>query len=63
MLILTGDNKSAAAAVAGRLGLDQRAGLLPEQKIEAIRARGLGGLGAWGLGGLGAWGLGGLGAW
>ena len=38
-VLLTGDNAGAAAAVAGRIGLDEvRAQVLPEQKAEAIRA-------------------------
>ncbi|MCX6022002.1 MAG: heavy metal translocating P-type ATPase [Chloroflexi bacterium] len=36
-LILTGDNERVAAAIAGDLGLDYRAGLLPEDKIAAVR--------------------------
>ncbi|WP_312689782.1 Zn(II)/Cd(II)/Pb(II) translocating P-type ATPase ZntA [Kosakonia sp.] len=37
-VILTGDNPRAAAAIAGRLGLDFRAGLLPEDKVSAVQA-------------------------
>ncbi|WLI78013.1 Zn(II)/Cd(II)/Pb(II) translocating P-type ATPase ZntA [Kosakonia sp. H02] len=36
-VILTGDNPRAAAAIAGVLGLDFRAGLLPEDKVNAVR--------------------------
>ncbi|AHJ76197.1 Zn(II)/Cd(II)/Pb(II) translocating P-type ATPase ZntA [Kosakonia sacchari] len=36
-VILTGDNPRAAAAIAGELGLDFRAGLLPEDKVDAVR--------------------------
>jgi len=42
-VMLTGDNERAGRAVAGALGLDVRAGLLPEQKlreIEMLKARG-----------------------
>ncbi len=42
-VMLTGDNERTGRAVAGALGLDVRAGLLPEQKlreIEALKARG-----------------------
>ncbi|WP_373963018.1 Zn(II)/Cd(II)/Pb(II) translocating P-type ATPase ZntA [Kosakonia sacchari] len=35
-VILTGDNPRAAAAIAGQLGLDFRAGLLPEDKVDAV---------------------------
>lgn len=38
LLLLTGDNERVAAAVAGELGLAYRAGLLPEEKIAAVRA-------------------------
>ncbi|KNC88347.1 hypothetical protein GM30_12390 [Trabulsiella odontotermitis] len=34
-VILTGDNPRAAAAIAGELGLDFRAGLLPADKVTA----------------------------
>lgn len=34
--ILTGDNPRAAAAIAGELGLDFRAGLLPADKVQAV---------------------------
>ncbi len=37
-VILTGDNPRAAAAIAGELGLDFRAGLLPEDKVRAVTA-------------------------
>lgn len=38
-VMLTGDNEAAAQAIAGRIGLDDvRAGLLPEDKVAAIRA-------------------------
>lgn len=37
-VMLTGDNPQAAARVAGRLGVDEvRAGLLPEEKVAALR--------------------------
>ena len=37
-VMLTGDNPQAAAAIAAQVGLDDvRAGLLPEQKLEAVR--------------------------
>ncbi|MFC3568171.1 heavy metal translocating P-type ATPase [Paracoccus simplex] len=36
-LILTGDNPRSAAAIAGPLGTDWRAGMLPEDKLAAIR--------------------------
>ncbi|BEO73539.1 zinc/cadmium/mercury/lead-transporting ATPase [Serratia marcescens] len=35
-VMLTGDNPRAAAAIAGELGLDYRAGLLPEDKVAAV---------------------------
>ncbi|HCD1253562.1 TPA: Zn(II)/Cd(II)/Pb(II) translocating P-type ATPase ZntA [Citrobacter amalonaticus] len=35
-VILTGDNPRAAAAIAGELGLEFRAGLLPEDKVKAV---------------------------
>ena len=35
--MLTGDNRRAAAAIAGQLGIDYRAELLPEDKVNAIR--------------------------
>ncbi|RWR08782.1 heavy metal translocating P-type ATPase [Paenirhodobacter populi] len=35
--ILTGDNPRTAAAIAGGLGMDYRAGMLPEDKLAAIR--------------------------
>lgn len=35
--LLTGDNERTAAALASRLGLRYRAGLLPEDKIEVVR--------------------------
>jgi Cd2+/Zn2+-exporting ATPase/Cu+-exporting ATPase len=37
LLLLTGDSERVAAAVAGRLGIDYRAELLPEDKIGLIR--------------------------
>jgi Cd2+/Zn2+-exporting ATPase len=37
-VILTGDNPRAAAAIAGELGLEFRAGLLPADKVEAVTA-------------------------
>ncbi|WP_336219958.1 Zn(II)/Cd(II)/Pb(II) translocating P-type ATPase ZntA [Citrobacter amalonaticus] len=37
-VILTGDNPRAAAAIAGELGLDFKAGLLPEDKVKAVTA-------------------------
>jgi Cd2+/Zn2+-exporting ATPase/Cu+-exporting ATPase len=36
--LLTGDHEAVARDVAARLGVPYRAGLLPEQKIEAVRA-------------------------
>ncbi|PZQ52421.1 MAG: cadmium-translocating P-type ATPase [Rhodovulum sulfidophilum] len=36
-VILTGDNPRAAAAIAGELGVEFRAGMLPEDKLAAIR--------------------------
>lgn len=38
MLVLTGDQEAGARAIAGPLGLEVRAGLLPEDKIAAVRA-------------------------
>jgi Cu+-exporting ATPase len=38
IIMLTGDNERVAAAVAGGLGIEYRAELLPEEKIEAVRA-------------------------
>ena len=39
VLMLTGDNERVAAAIAGRVGIrDAKAGLLPEQKLEVVRA-------------------------
>jgi len=35
-VILTGDNPRAAAAIAGELGLDFKAGLLPADKVQAV---------------------------
>ena len=35
-VILTGDNPRAAAAIAGELGLEYRAGLLPADKVQAV---------------------------
>jgi len=37
-VILTGDNPRAAAAIAGELALDYRAGLLPADKVQAVTA-------------------------
>ncbi|TLV22249.1 Zn(II)/Cd(II)/Pb(II) translocating P-type ATPase ZntA [Klebsiella indica] len=37
-VILTGDNPRAAAAIASELGLEFRAGLLPEDKVQAVTA-------------------------
>lgn len=37
-VMLTGDNPRAAAAIAGQLGLDYRASLLPADKVDAIAA-------------------------
>jgi heavy metal-(Cd/Co/Hg/Pb/Zn)-translocating P-type ATPase len=37
-VILTGDNPRAAAAIAGELGIDFRAGLLPEDKVTEVSA-------------------------
>lgn len=42
-VMLTGDNERTGRAIAGALGMDVRAGLLPDQKlreIEALKARG-----------------------
>ena len=36
-IMLTGDNPRAAAAIAGELGIDFRAGLLPEDKVTEVR--------------------------
>jgi len=36
LVMLTGDNPRAAAAIAGELGIDYRAGLLPADKVTAI---------------------------
>lgn len=36
-VMLTGDNPRAAAAIAGELGIDYQAGLLPEDKVSAVR--------------------------
>ena len=38
LLLLTGDNEWVAATVAGELGLEYRANLLPEDKIAAVKA-------------------------
>jgi Cd2+/Zn2+-exporting ATPase/Cu+-exporting ATPase len=38
LLLLTGDNERVAAAIAGELGVEYRAELLPEDKIAAVRA-------------------------
>lgn len=35
-VMLTGDNPRAAAAIAGELGIDFRAGLMPEDKVKAV---------------------------
>lgn len=35
-IMLTGDNPRAAAAIAGELGMDYRAGMLPENKVEEV---------------------------
>ncbi|CAM3862265.1 zinc/cadmium/mercury/lead-transporting ATPase [Parendozoicomonas haliclonae] len=37
-IMLTGDNKRAAAAIAGELGIAYRAGLLPEGKVTEVQA-------------------------
>lgn len=37
-IMLTGDNPRAAAAIAGELGLEYRAGLLPADKVTAVQA-------------------------
>ncbi len=37
-VMLTGDNVRTAAAIAGHLGLDHRAELMPEDKVAAVRA-------------------------
>ncbi|ROP56366.1 Cd2+/Zn2+-exporting ATPase [Enterobacter sp. BIGb0383] len=37
-VILTGDNPRAAAAIAGELGMEYRAGLLPVDKVRAVNA-------------------------
>ncbi|OOF13225.1 MULTISPECIES: zinc/cadmium/mercury/lead-transporting ATPase [unclassified Salinivibrio] len=37
-VMLTGDNPAAAAEIAGELGIDFRAGLLPEDKVHAVEA-------------------------
>ncbi len=36
-VMLTGDNRRTAAAIAGKLGIEQRAELLPDGKVDAIR--------------------------
>ncbi|MCL6270695.1 zinc/cadmium/mercury/lead-transporting ATPase [Sansalvadorimonas sp. 2012CJ34-2] len=36
-IMLTGDNPRAAAAIASRIGVDYRAGLLPEDKVTTVR--------------------------
>lgn len=38
LLLLTGDNERVAAAIAGELGLEYRADLLPEDKIAVVQA-------------------------
>lgn len=42
-IILTGDNERTAAAIAGGLGMEFRAGMLPEDKLEHIRTLNLAG--------------------
>lgn len=37
-VMLTGDNPRAAAAIAGTIGMDFRAGLMPEDKVKAVMA-------------------------
>ncbi|EHZ6872445.1 zinc/cadmium/mercury/lead-transporting ATPase [Providencia rettgeri] len=37
-VMLTGDNPRAASAIAGQLGMEYRAGLLPEDKVTAVMA-------------------------
>lgn len=37
-VMLTGDNKTTAAAIASELGMEAKAELMPENKVEAIRA-------------------------
>ncbi|OOE60904.1 zinc/cadmium/mercury/lead-transporting ATPase [Salinivibrio kushneri] len=37
-VMLTGDNPTSAAEIANELGIDYRAGLLPENKVEAVEA-------------------------
>ncbi|WON77149.1 zinc/cadmium/mercury/lead-transporting ATPase [Serratia sp. UGAL515B_01] len=37
-VMLTGDNPRAAAAIANELGIDYRAGLMPEDKVKAVSA-------------------------
>jgi Cd2+/Zn2+-exporting ATPase len=37
-VLLTGDHERTARAVAAELGLEHRAGLLPEEKVSAVRA-------------------------
>jgi Cd2+/Zn2+-exporting ATPase len=37
-VMLTGDNPRTAAAIAGNLGMEHRAGLLPDGKVEELRA-------------------------
>ncbi|WP_025151902.1 zinc/cadmium/mercury/lead-transporting ATPase [Morganella morganii] len=37
-VMLTGDNPRAAAAIAGSIGMDFRAGLMPEDKVKAVMA-------------------------
>lgn len=38
LLMVTGDNPTTAAAVANKLGIDFRAGVLPDQKAEVVKA-------------------------
>ncbi len=38
LLMVTGDNPTTAASVANKLGIDYRAGVLPDQKAEVVKA-------------------------
>lgn len=38
LLMVTGDNQTTAAAVAGKLGIEHHAGVLPNQKAEVVKA-------------------------